>query len=180
MARSPIALLAALALSLALSVARSLAAQLPFDQGTRVRVFAADSLLGNPAGSRRGWRAGTVALVSSGMLVLDTPPPAGRVIVSLGDIWRIDVSRGRPTHRWLGATIGGAITGSAFVALACAFSDGSCRIGNQLPGFLAYLAVGATPGAIAGGMIGGRWYGAERWTPVWPPTRERMAMGMGR
>ena len=33
----------------------------------------------------------------------------------------------------------------------------------------AYYAVGAVPGAIAGGAIGARRHGAERWQQVWAP-----------
>jgi hypothetical protein len=150
------------------AAAPPLAAQPPLAPGARVRVFAADSLLANPPRAARGWRLGTVAAVTPRTLLLETAAPASRISLELAEVTRVDVSRGRGNRRWAGAVTGGLLTGGAFVGLACAFGNGSCRPGDDVGGFLVYYAVGAIPGALAGGALGARMRGAERWRRVWP------------
>lgn len=62
--------------------------------------------------------------------------------------------------------IGGLVSGAAFVGLICAFSDGSCAIGNEVGGFALYYATGAIPGVLVGGSIGSRMCGHEHWEPI--------------
>ena len=154
--------------------AAPLAAQPSLPRGTRVRVHAADTLLGPAvAGAPGDWRVGTVVASTPATLVFAPAPPASSgpsvapIALSLADVRSIDVSLGRPDRRWTGAAIGGALSGAAFVALACAFSDGSCSVGDNVGGFVLYYATGAVPGAIVGGVVGGRHHGPERWRQVW-------------
>jgi hypothetical protein len=104
-------------------------------------------------------------------LVLMPAPLSEPVVLPTGEVLRVDISRGRPNHRRRGATIGGLVSGSAFVALSCWFSDGSCRVGDNVGGFLADFAVGAVPGAFVGGALGARQHEPERWQQVWAESR---------
>ena len=97
----------------------------------------------------------------------DQRADSGECALALTTVRQIDISRGRSDHRVLGGIIGGAISGGAFVAAACAFSDGSCDIGKHVGGFIAYYAVGAIPGVLIGRSIGSRHHGAERWEVRW-------------
>jgi hypothetical protein len=163
---------AVLTAGLSALLAAPIAAQPPLTQGTRVRVFARADSLTRPAGAvSRGWIAGTVVSSTPEALVLSPAPLSEPVVLPTQDVLRIDVSRGRPNHKWRGATIGGLLSGSAFVALSCWFSDGSCNVGENVGGFLAYFAVGAVPGAVVGGARGARQQGPERWQQVWAEAR---------
>lgn len=145
-----------------------MAAQPSVTAGARVRVLVSDTVAAPEATSRPRWTVGTVVSSTSSVLVLRTTPSGPQQNVSFAELRRIEVSRGRSNHRWIGATIGGLISGGAFVAAACAFSDGSCSVSDNVGGFLGYYAVGAIPGAIVGGAIGSRHYGRERWRQIWP------------
>ena len=147
-------------------------AQPPLRQGTRVRVFtSSDSLAPRGNAVSRAWIAGTVVSSTPEALVLRPAPLSEPVAVPTRNVLQVDISRGRPNHRWRGATIGGLLSGGAFVALACWFSDGSCNVGDNVGGFLGYFAVGAIPGAFVGGARGARQQGPERWQQVWPESR---------
>ena len=139
-------------------------AQPSITPGTRVRISIAP-----PAAveaMQPAWRVGRFVSRTPTTFVIDTGvhPP---IEIAIGTIRQIDVSRGRPNRKWTGAVLGGLLSGGAFVALACGFSNGSCNIGDNVGGFIAYYAVGAIPGAIVGGAIGSRHRGAERWQRVW-------------
>lgn len=144
-------------------------AQPAMTPGTRVRI----SITPPSAAEARqpAWRAGRFVSSTPTTLVIDTGNVHEPLGVAIGSIRQIDVSRGRPSRKWTGAVVGGLVSGGAFVALACAFSNGSCNVGDNISGFLAYYAVGAIPGAIVGGAIGARHHGAERWRQIWVPPR---------
>ena len=153
-----------LTIALALAVAFPLAAQPSLRPGARIRVrTTADTLAATPA----EWRVGTVVSSTARALILRPAPLADSVVVPMTEIRRIDLSLGQPSHRRTGAVIGGLLSGAAFVGLACAFSDGSCRVGDNVGGFLGYYAVGAVPGALVGGALGARHRGRERWEQVY-------------
>ncbi len=144
-------------------------AQPPMTPGTRVRISVAP-----PSATEAlqpAWRVGRFVSSTPTTFVIDTGNVQEPLGVAIGSIRQIDVSRGRPSRKWTGAVVGGLVSGGAFVALACAFSNGSCNVGDNVGGFLAYYAAGAIPGAIVGGAIGARHYGAERWQQVWVPPR---------
>jgi len=145
----------------------SIAAQPSLPQGTRVRVFTTGTPARADEPGNHEAHVGTLVASTPTNIVIDTGSLTHRVTIAVGDVRRIDVSRGASDRRWSGAVIGGLISGGAFVALACAFSDGSCKIGNNVGGFVAYYAVGAIPGALVGGAIGSRQRGPERWERVW-------------
>jgi hypothetical protein len=156
-----------LTIALAATVALPLGAQPPLRPGARVRVgMTVDSLAATPAASG-GWWVGTVVSTSTRDLVLRPTPLADSVVLSMAEIRRIDLSRGRPSRRWSGAVIGGLLSGGAFAAAACAFSDGSCSVSDNVGGFLGYYAVGAVPGVLVGGALGSRLRGRERWEQVY-------------
>lgn len=140
-------------------------AQPPMAPGTRVRVSVAPP----GAAEQAPWRVGRFLSRTPTTFVVDTGNAREPIGIAIGTIRQIDVSRGRPSRRWTGAVIGGLVSGGAFVALACAFSNGSCNVGDNVGGFLAYYGAGAIPGAIVGGAIGSRHHGAERWRQVWAP-----------
>lgn len=135
--------------------------------GTRARVVMVDSTSATSGARGRGVLTGTVVSSDSTVLLLETAPPPRRIALAVAGLQRIDVSRGRPNRRAMGAVIGGLISGAAFVGAACAFSDGSCDVRGDLGGFLAYYAVGALPGALVGDRVGARRPGPERWKTVW-------------
>lgn len=149
---------------LVLCISLPLRAQPALDPGTRVRVYSVDSAV---AVALRQALIGRV--VRSRPDTLSLLPDASGLEVRLAShsLERIDVSAGRPTHAIGGGIVGGLISGGAFVALACAFSNGSCRIGHQVGGFLAYYATGAIPGAVVGAVVGSRTHGPERWRTIW-------------
>ncbi|MHB1223949.1 MAG: hypothetical protein ACYC2G_07890 [Gemmatimonadaceae bacterium] len=134
--------------------------------GTRVRVFT-DPLAVFPGMPERGQLTGTVVFSDPSELRLDTEPPPRRIELPVAGLRRIDVSRGRPNRRLSGGMIGGLVSGAVFVGAVCAFSDGSCDVGENVGGFLAYYAVGAVPGVLIGARIGARRRGPERWETVW-------------
>lgn len=138
------------------------AAAQPLAIGGRVRMQAIDS-----AGVGARVVAGTVLALPPGYVTLQPHIGQSSIDIPLGSIRQVDVSRGFGNHRRGGMLVGGLISGTAFVGLACAFSNGSCSIGDNVGGFAAYYAVGAIHGAIVGGMIGARRRGAERWETVW-------------
>jgi hypothetical protein len=137
--------------------------------GTRVRISIAPPSAAEPL--HPAWRVGRFVSSTPTTLVIDTGNVQEPMGVAIGSIRQVDVSRGRPNRKWTGAAVGGLVSGGAFVALACAFSNGSCNVGDNIGGFLAYYAAGAIPGAIVGGAIGARHYGAERWQQIWVPPR---------
>ena len=161
-----------------LALGSPLPAQPPLATGTRLRVLVKDTLVRDGAArtdgaAGGGWRIGAVVSAVPPTLTLETSPPGRRDAIPLAAVTRIDVSRGRPTRRGRGAVVGGLLSGGAFVGLACAFSDGSCRVGDDVGGFLLYFATGAIPGVIVGRSVGSRMRGPERWETLWtaPPTR---------
>ena len=128
-----------------------------------------------PGGEAESATRGYVGILKSSNqagVVVDTGT-SQPVLLPLNTVRQIDVSRGRSDRRVLGAILGGAISGTAFVAAACAFSDGSCDVGNHVGGFIAYYAVGAIPGIFVGRSIGSRHHGAERWEVGWTPASGR-------
>lgn len=144
-------------------------AQPSMTPGTRVRISTAPlSAVDAPVLARH---VGNFVSSTPATIVIDTGEVRQPMGIAIGAIRQIDVSRGRPSRKRTGALIGGLVTGGAFVGLACAFSNGSCNVGDNVGGFLAYYAVGAIPGAIVGGAIGARRYGAERWQQIWVPPR---------
>lgn len=151
-------------LLLPLFISLPLRAQPTLDPGTRVRIYSADSIA---ASALRQARIGRVSRSTPSALSLIPDQSALEVSVPSQSLVRIDVSAGRGTHAVAGGVIGGLITGGGFVALACAFANGSCRISNQVGGFLAYYAVGAIPGAVVGAVLGSRMQGPERWRTIW-------------
>jgi hypothetical protein len=160
------------ALFLALAIAVVLGAQPVIPAGTRVRVWAPDTILGNPAASATGWRIGIVAASSPEHLSLR--PDGERAAANLPwvALVRVESSLGA-TSRWrAGALIGGVITGAGFVSLACAMSSGSCAVsGDNAGGFVLYFLTGAIPGALVGAGIGSRFRDDERWDPLWTAPR---------
>lgn len=153
--------------ALVLLLSHPLSAQPALDRGSRVRVYSADPA----AAALRQALIGRVVRSMPDSLSLVTDPPAREVSLPSQSLSRIDVSVGRATHALAGGVIGGLVTGGGFVALACAFSSGSCRVGNQVGGFIGYYAVGAIPGVVVGAMVGSRMQGPERWRTIW--TRPR-------
>lgn len=162
--------------ALLLLVSVSITAQPSLPQGTRVRVFTAGTPARADEPGNNEAHVRTLAASTPGNIVIDTGSSTHRVTIAVGDVRRIDVSRGASDRKWSGAVIGGLISGGAFVALACAFSNGSCKIGNNVGGFVAYYAVGAIPGALVGGAIGSRQRGPERWERVWAPPALRFGL----
>ena len=144
-------------------------AQPSMTPGTRVRISTAPpSAVAAPTLARH---VGNFVSSTPATIVIDTGDARQPMEITIGSIRKIDVSRGRPSRKWTGALVGGLVSGGAFVGLACAFSNGSCNVGDNVGGFLAYYAVGAIPGAIVGGAIGSRHHGAERWQQIWAPSR---------
>ena len=143
-------------------------AQPSITPGARVRISVAPPVAVDAM--QPAWRVGRFVSRTATTFVIDTgvQQPIG---IGIGAIRRIDVSRGRPNRKWTGAVLGGLVSGGAFVALACGFSNGSCNVGDNVGGFIAYYAVGASPGALVGGAIGARHYGAERWQQIWVPPK---------
>ena len=149
--------------ALLLSVARvpELPAQRVLEPGTRVRVAVGGGVPG------AGLLIGTVTTMDATAIGVQMDLGPARSL-PLASVLRIDVSRGRGTHRGVGAALGGVLSGAAFVVLACKFSDGSCDVGgSNVGGFMAYYAIGAIPGVFAGASIGGRYPGNERWREHW-------------
>ena len=146
-------------------VSATAGAQPSIAPGTRVRVSISPTSAAQAAKTES--RIGTLVSSTATIVVIDTGSVANWATFAIGDIRQIDVSRGRPNHKWMGAGLGGLLSGGAFVALACGFSNSSCNVGDNVGGFIAYYAVGAIPGAIVGGAIGSRHRGAERWERVW-------------
>jgi len=142
------------------------AAQPVFSPGTRVRVLVADSAANHARDATQGWVIGSVVSSPPPALLLDAK--TGRVSYTVGELRQIDVTRGRANKRWMGATIGGLLSGAAFTGAVCGFSSGSCNIGANVGGFLVYYATGAIPGVIVGGAMGARHVGEERWEQAWP------------
>lgn len=142
------------------------AAQFTLAPGARVRVLPADSVAIHVGDRARGWVVGTLVSSPPPALVLETP--SGQLRYTVDAFRQVEASRGRADRRTAWAIVGGVLSGAAFTGAVCAFSDGSCRIGSHLGGFLAYYAVGAIPGAIVGGALGSRRVGDERWSRVWP------------
>ena len=155
-----------LTIALAFVVALPLAAQPPLRPGARIRVRTTADSSAAPTSSI-GWRVGNVVSSTPQDLILRPSPLAEAITLPMTQIQRIDVSLGRPSHRRGGAVLGGLLSGGAFVGLACAFSDGSCKVSDNVGGFLAYYAVGAIPGVLVGGAIGSRLRGPERWKRVY-------------
>ena len=143
-------------------------AQPSITPGTRVRISIAPPVA--VEATQPAWRVGRFVSRTPTTFAIDTgaQQPIG---IAIGAIRQIDVSRGRPNRKWTGAVLGGLLSGGAFVALACGFSNGSCNVGDNVGGFIAYYAVGAIPGAVGGGAIGARHYGAERWQQIWVSPR---------
>lgn len=139
-------------------------AQPTLNPGVRVRVYRSDSAVSS---ALREALTGRVSRSTPNTLLLVADPSGLEVSISPRSLLRIDLSAGRGTHAVAGGVIGGLISGGGFVALACAFSNGSCRIGNRLGGFLAYYAVGAIPGAVVGVAVGSRMHTPERWRTIW-------------
>lgn len=144
-------------------------AQPPVTPGTRVRISVAPPSAVEALQPAR--RVGRFVSSTPTTFVIDTGNGQEPIAIAIGAIRQIDVSRGRASHKWTGVAVGGLVSGGAFVGLACAFSNGSCNVGDDIGGFLAYYAVGAIPGAIVGGAIGSRHYGGERWQQIWAPPR---------
>ena len=157
--------------ALFIGLAFPLAAQPTLPVGTRVRVLTRDTLQGPSRNASRVWQVGSVASSTPFTVALDLAPSEAPRTRSLADVTRIEVSRGWSTRRRSGMVVGGLVSGAAFVSLACAFSNGSCRVGDQVGGFLLYYATGAIPGVLVGGAIGSHLRGGERWEQVWrsPP-----------
>ena len=147
----------------ALLLASALSAQPDIAPGTRVRVTVRANVL--PGGA--GQRIGTVTSTSGDAFLVRVERSTDTLRLSYADLTRVEVSLGRKTRKLRGAIIGGLLTGSAFVSMACAFSNGSCDISKDVGGFLAYYAVGAIPGVIIGTAIGSRLHGPEQWRSVW-------------
>ena len=152
-----------LATPLALLFAAGLAAQPAMSPGARVRVTGRASVFAGDASPHIG------TVTSSGGDALTFLPEfsADTLRLRYADLARMDVSRGRKDRKVRGAVLGGLITGAGFVSLACAFSNGSCDIGQDVGGFLAYFAVGAVPGVILGVIVGSGMRGPEQWRTVW-------------
>lgn len=152
-------------------ISHPVAAQPTLDPGSRVRIYWADT---GAVSALPQALIGRVSHRTPSALSVVPDRSALEVSVPLPSLLRIDVSAGRGTHAVAGGIIGGLISGGGFVALACAFANGSCRVGNQLGGFLAYYAAGAIPGAIVGVAVGSRIPGPERWRPSWVRPEARM------
>lgn len=140
------------ALLLLLGFARAAEGQPLLADGTRIRV------------TLRSTSTPVIGRVHRG-----DPPWLG---VDSSAMQRVDVSRGYRSRKWMGAGVGGAISSAAFISLACALSNGSCDPRQDVGGFLAYVVVGAVPGALLGGAIGAHVRGDEQWRVVWtrPPS----------
>lgn len=148
----------------ALLISLPLRAQPTLNPGVRVRVYSSDSAVSS---ALREALTGRVSRSTPSSLLLVTDYSGLEVSVPSQSLLRIDLSAGHGTHALAGGVIGGLISGGGFVALACAFSNGSCRISNHVGGFLAYYAVGAIPGAVVGVAVGSRKHTAERWRTIW-------------
>ena len=157
----------ALACSLSLFAGMAVA-QPSLAPGTRVRVSIVPT---SGVAAEAPVHVGTFVSSTPAAIVINTGTPPSPTTFAIGTIRQIDVSRGRPDRKWTGVVLGGLLSGGAFVALVCGFSNGSCNVGDNVGGFVAYYAVGAIPGAIVGGAIGSRHYGAERWQQIWVPPR---------
>ena len=147
-----------------LLISLPLRAQPTLNPGVRVRVYSSDSALSS---ALREARTGRVSRSTPGSLLLVVDDSGLEVSLPSHSLLRIDLSAGRGTHAVAGGVIGGLISGGGFVALACAFSNGSCRIDNHIGGFLAYYATGAIPGALVGVAVGSRMHTPERWRTIW-------------
>ena len=147
-----------------LLISLPLRAQPTLNPGVRVRVYSSDSAVSSVL---REALTGRVSRSTPSTLLLVADPSGTEVSLPSHSLLRIDVSAGRGTHAVAGGVIGGLISGAGFVGLACAFSNGSCRIDNHVGGFLAYYAVGAIPGAVVGVAMGSRMHTPERWRTIW-------------
>lgn len=132
-------------------------AQPTLESGTRLRVTMKDTTT----------QIGRLVSTTPTALTLDVAPSRAVRTIDFADAWRIEISRGWTDRRKSGRVVGGLVSGAAFVGFVCAFSDGSCAIGDEVGGFLAYYALGAIPGVIIGGKIGAGMRGQERWEPAW-------------
>ncbi|NIM49705.1 MAG: hypothetical protein GTN62_05615 [Gemmatimonadales bacterium] len=141
------------------------------EPGARVRIHA-----GQTADGRYGTFVGTITRLDSDSLALRTSEPSP-VVVSLTSLAGLEVSRGRKSHPWEGATIGlvlGAATG-AIIGFALG-DDPPCQKSGWFAcwGEWRFTAEEyATMGAVVFGAIGilvGRKVGAnietERWQQV--------------
>ena len=140
----------------------------PLDSGSRVRVVAVG--IGERA------RTGTLVSTSPDTLVVNEPRNAAFTVAAT-DVVKLDVSRGKRTHRAKGALIG-LLAGAAGGALlgTATYSPPKCTTGDWCFDFGQEFA--ASAGALLGGIVGtlvGYSIGAsprDIWEPVSVPARE--------